>query len=142
MSKGAELVCTHHQKQLCARVFDHQFTQCIYGVSGTRAHRLACIHLHFGHICKGQPGHGQPVQRRAWLVRLMPRLPGWENQQSVKLQLLDRCLCQGMVCYVGRVKSAAVHANAVGLGAQTQSFLTKNFLYKSSSGEPARLVRL
>lgn len=65
-------------------------------------------------IFKGQARHGQPILRRAKCPGLVPGLPGWNDVEGIKRELLQRRLGQRDMGQVRRVKGTAKDAYSLG----------------------------
>ncbi len=114
LPESGKLVGTNKQVDLGLRIFSLQGLQRINCEAGARALDFAVIDHDMGHAFKRQPGHSQPMYRRAEGPGLVPGLAGGNNIQPVKPELRQSGLRQRDVGVVGRIKRAAKHANSPG----------------------------
>lgn len=139
--QGLRLVSAHDKVKLGARVLPLQFAQGIDGVGRARPADLAVIHQHTRQFPKSQLGHGKAVRRRGKRARLVPGLPRGKHPHYIQPELRDSSIDQRHVGIVRRVKRSAEDTDTPGWLRQTHSLRTRNFLYRSSSGEPLRVLR-
>ena len=124
--------------------------QGVHRVAGTGSANFSLVHHNGRQMCKGQSGHGHPVDGIRQLTRFVPSITRGKNTHLLELQLLDGRLHQGHMRQVRRIKSPTKNTQAlhawldVGYRSRqvhTQSLGTRKWLSKRSSGEPASSLR-
>lgn len=89
LPESSKLVSPKEQVELGLRIFRLQCLQRVNREGRPRALQFTVIHHDARHIFKRQPGHGQPVNRRAQRPGFMPSLPGRNDVEGIQTELIQ-----------------------------------------------------